>query len=178
MNTVQKGFTLIELLIVIAILAILTAAVVVVLNPAQLLAQARDAQRLSDTSSVVSAITLWLTTADSPSMTASTSAMVATTTAIFSVSGQPTTGTVKTGTGVTGTGWVPVNLTQATGGSPLGALPIDPTNNASYMYAYCQTATTTFEVNARLESTKYTTKMTNEGGDNTNWYETGTNLAC
>jgi prepilin-type N-terminal cleavage/methylation domain-containing protein len=45
MNQV-KGFTLIELLIVIAILAILATAVVLVLNPAQILAQARDAQRI------------------------------------------------------------------------------------------------------------------------------------
>ncbi|MFA6494844.1 MAG: type II secretion system protein, partial [Candidatus Paceibacterota bacterium] len=40
-----KSFTLIELLIVIGILAILVAAIVITLNPAQLLAQARDSKR-------------------------------------------------------------------------------------------------------------------------------------
>ncbi|MDD4819148.1 MAG: prepilin-type N-terminal cleavage/methylation domain-containing protein, partial [Candidatus Colwellbacteria bacterium] len=37
----KTAFTLVELLIVIAILAVLAAAVVIVLNPAELLAQAR-----------------------------------------------------------------------------------------------------------------------------------------
>ncbi|MGC9603563.1 MAG: type II secretion system protein, partial [Minisyncoccia bacterium] len=41
------GFTLIELLVVIGILGTLATAVVLVLNPAQLLAQARDSTRLS-----------------------------------------------------------------------------------------------------------------------------------
>ena len=66
----KKGFTLIELLIVIAILGILAAAVIVVLNPGQLLAQARDAQRLSDLDSVKSAIALYLTDVSSPTLTA------------------------------------------------------------------------------------------------------------
>lgn len=38
----RKGFTLIELLIVIGILAVLATAVIMVLNPAELLKQARD----------------------------------------------------------------------------------------------------------------------------------------
>ncbi len=71
MNHSVKGFTLIELLIVIAILAILATAVVLVLNPAQILAQARDSQRISDLSSVKSAIALYLaTTTSTPTMTA------------------------------------------------------------------------------------------------------------
>ncbi len=52
----KKGFTLIELLIVIGIIGILAAAVIVVLNPAELLAQARDGTRLSDIDSANSAI--------------------------------------------------------------------------------------------------------------------------
>ena len=57
-----------ELLIVIAILAILAAVVVIVLNPAETLAKSRDAQRLSDLSTVKSAIALYLTTVTSPSL--------------------------------------------------------------------------------------------------------------
>jgi len=59
-RNMKKGFTLLELLIVIAILAVLSSAIVLVLNPAQLLAQARDSQRLSDLSSLHSAIALYL----------------------------------------------------------------------------------------------------------------------
>ena len=68
----KKGFTLIELLIVIGVLAILATSVVLVLNPAQMIAQARDSQRISDLSSIKSAIALYLTTAASPALTAST----------------------------------------------------------------------------------------------------------
>ena len=64
----KKGFTLIELLIVIGILAILATVVVLVLNPAQLLAQARDSQRMSDLGSLKNAIALYLATADSPTV--------------------------------------------------------------------------------------------------------------
>ena len=67
---VQRGFTLLELLIVIAILAILAAVVIIVLNPAQTLAQARDSQRLSDLATMKSAISLYLTTVSSPSLDA------------------------------------------------------------------------------------------------------------
>ena len=68
--SVARGFTLLELLIVIAILAILAAVVILVLNPAQTLMQARDAQRLSDLSTMKSAIGLYLTTKTSPSLDA------------------------------------------------------------------------------------------------------------
>src|SRR3989344_3959671 len=66
----RKGFTLIELLIVIAILGILAAAVVVVLNPGELLAQARDSSRLSDMGNVQTAINLYLSDVTSPTLTA------------------------------------------------------------------------------------------------------------
>ncbi|MFA7201381.1 MAG: type II secretion system protein, partial [Candidatus Paceibacterota bacterium] len=47
-GTSVRSFTLIELLIVIGILAILTAAVVIVLNPTELLKQGRDSTRMTD----------------------------------------------------------------------------------------------------------------------------------
>ncbi len=56
----KKGFTLIELLIVIGILAVLSSAVVIVLNPTQLFAQARDSQRLSDLESLSKAIYFYI----------------------------------------------------------------------------------------------------------------------
>lgn len=62
----KKGFTLIELLIVIGILAILATTVVLVLNPAQILAETRDTQRVSDLGAVHSAIGLYLATVANP----------------------------------------------------------------------------------------------------------------
>ena len=53
---VKAGFTLIELLIVIAILAILAAAVMIAINPAKRMQEARDATRLADTSQISNSI--------------------------------------------------------------------------------------------------------------------------
>src|SRR3989338_7505949 len=68
----RKGFTLIELLIVIGILAILATTVVLVLNPAQILAESRDTQRVSDLGAVQSAIGLYLATVASPTFGSAT----------------------------------------------------------------------------------------------------------
>ena len=52
----RQGFTLIELLVVIAIIATLGAVVFAALNPAQRLADARDARRYSDVNEYLTAI--------------------------------------------------------------------------------------------------------------------------
>lgn len=57
MNTkTNKGFTLIELLVVIGIIGILTAIVLIAVNPGRQFAQARDAQRKSDLLAITNAI--------------------------------------------------------------------------------------------------------------------------
>jgi len=179
----KKGFTLLELLVVIAILAILAVTVVLVLNPAQLLAQARDSQRVSDLSTIKSAIGLYLATADNPTITA-----VANCTATdCSTDGPFGSETITSSTVVTGTGWVAVALSDTAGGSPLASLPLDPTNLGSYFYAYKGEDTNkTFELDGRLESEKYRGLMITDGGDkntcptyttSTCYYEIGTDPA-
>src|SRR4030042_2430131 len=107
----RKGFTLIELVIVIGILAILAAVVILVLNPAQLLAQARDSQRLSDLGSIKSAIALYLVSANTPSIGAGPTC----TTALCSTGGPFGSETITSSTIVTGAGWAPIALSE-TGG--------------------------------------------------------------
>ena len=156
----KRGFTLIELLIVIGILGILAAAVVIVLNPGELLAQARDSQRISDMDSARSAVSLYLSDVTSPSLTAGPFS-TASSTCGFGTCTVPASPYV-----IDGTGWVGVNLSQISGGSPLPSLPRDPTNNSNYQYAYKGDNTNkTFELNARLESQKHRAKMTTDGGD-------------
>lgn len=181
----KKGFTLLELLIVIGILAILATAATLVLNPAELLKQARDTQRIADLNALKAAIALHLTTGTTPDTNvggsgAAARCMVGTTSPFTAACSNNTVRLVN------GTGWVNVNIADVSGGAPLSVLPQDPTNSATYFYAYAgEDVNLTFEINARLESQKYRDKMINDGGsantcttfqENTCWYETGTSL--
>src|SRR5689334_21022407 len=127
-----KGFTLIELLIVIGILAVLATITVLVLNPAQLFAQARDSQRLSDMGSLKGAVSLYLTSVASTDLGNDLGgAFTCGTHYGVDRSGvtNPFTATTAAHVGVNaidGSGWVAVNLASTTGGSPVSALPHDP----------------------------------------------------
>lgn len=159
----QKGFTLIELLVVIAIIAILSVVVILTLNPAELLRQTRDSTRISDLSSLNSALSLYIV-----DVTTSYSlggglncyqevddvigiewangcdpdaggAMIARFTA-----GTTQPSAIATRYSIDATGWVPVNFTLiSTGGAPISKLPRDPSSlsaanrqTANLFYAY------------------------------------------
>ncbi len=63
-----KGFTLLELLIVVGIVAILSVALVIVLNPAEALKKARDSTRISDLNTLKTAFGLYLASTSTPSL--------------------------------------------------------------------------------------------------------------
>ena len=194
MNRKQKGFTLIELLVVIAIIAILAVVVVLTLNPSELLKQSRDSQRVSDISTIKSAIGLYLVDSASPNLASSSlggyaACYVSTVTGkgtstcgIFSKtysSGLVST-TATAYRSNNAQGWLPVNFSQITYGSPLTSLPIDPVNNGTNYYAYAATTTGGyfFQINTFMESKKYNAGGTNnlvstDGGPNNAVYEAG-----
>jgi prepilin-type N-terminal cleavage/methylation domain-containing protein len=58
---IKSGFTLLEVLIVIAIIGIMATVLVVIINPAQQLAKARDSERRTEIYSIVSAIDRYAT---------------------------------------------------------------------------------------------------------------------
>jgi prepilin-type N-terminal cleavage/methylation domain-containing protein len=169
----KKGFTLIELLIVIGILAILATAVVLVINPAELLAQARDSRRISDFNSIKSAIGLYAATATTVTIGAGPNSTNAA--GCWFGAACSATCTVNATTSIDGTGWVAIDLRGASGGSPLASLPVDPINNATFQYAYRgDPAARTFELNANLESVKYMPLEGTDGGNCPGSYEVGT----
>lgn len=180
----QKGFTLIELLVVIAIVAVLAVVVILTLNPAELIRQARDSNRISDMATLKSAIALYLADNSTSTWPASSTCYTTYTTGTCSF-GFALAGSVKnsTSTVVDGTGWLPINFTVISSGAPIGSLPIDPLNNGNYMYAFEATSTNNaFKLVASgMESTKYGSGGTSDvvgtdGGTKTKSYEVGTNL--
>lgn len=188
----QKGFTLIELLIVIGILAILSTAMVLVINPAELLRRSRDTQRLSDLSTLKTAIGYYLVNVSTPYIggTSTNDTCVGTMWATVSgVSADTFTASYDADSvsKINGTGWVPIDFTHLTGGSPIGSLPLDPSNTSatstpSLYYTYvCNKDNLTFEMTANMESDYYEKGGTNDveskdGGDIDTLYESGTEL--
>jgi prepilin-type N-terminal cleavage/methylation domain-containing protein len=209
----QKGFTLIELLIVIAIIAVLSVVVILSLNPAELLRQARDSNRISDMATMKSAVSLYLVDVASPSLGTSTwcdMSQPSTTFYVPSAAGSWTSSTTcnswivgnvtstsivaTSSRGITGypTGWLPVNFSGISSGSPIGQEPIDPVNNAgaaactgsspslsscALFYSYAASSTL-FKLAAFMESLKFYNGgsgavTANDGGNNNYVYEGG-----
>lgn len=189
----NKGFTLIELLIVIGIISVLAVAVVVVINPTELLSQARDSTRLSDLAAINSAIGLYMVDVSNPNLEVSSPAG----TADAFCTGDGADGDIggdwsvatndiecdeNNGTGIAGNnGWVAINFGSMSTGSPLPRLPLDPTNSDTHFYAYA-TDGAGYSLNANMESTKFggsdsdDNVENSDGGSNDSIYEVGTDL--
>ena len=179
MNTqTKKGFTLIELLVVIAILAVLATAVVIILNPAQVVKQGRDSTRISDLSALHNALALFLS--EVPNLNSWNASTTCTAAGIspFSGAGNCSSFRVTSSTAVTGTGWVDTNFGRISSGSPLSRLPLDPVNDTTNFYAYKTSSTLLYEIDAKMESTKYSNGgagdvESKDQGDQSGWYEIG-----
>ncbi len=182
----KRGFTLLELLIVIGILAILGTVTILVLNPAELFRQARDSQRVQNLATIMSALGLYTSTVTSPDLDGSgaygTMCWVNIATAA-NCGGRHAALRVTTtvaSAAVDGTGWIPVNFTGISSGAPFSAIPVDPINSGVYFFSYAAdmgSNVLNFELDAKLESNKYTTgaddRQGTDGGSSTTLYEIG-----
>src|SRR3989338_6243643 len=161
----RDSFTLIELLVVTAIVAILSAVVIITLNPAELLKQSRDSKRLSDLNPLNKALALYEVDVVGGSLGSSSTVYVSLPDASASCLnlGLPTLPAGYQYGCVTeanlrktdGTGWIPVNLTEISSNTPLGSLPTDPVNATSSGLYYTYVPGGAFEVNGSMESNKY-----------------------
>jgi len=179
------GFTLIELLIVIGILAVLSVTAVIVINPAQIVARANDAKRLTELASLNQALQIAEVQgiASFGSLTAvyvsipDTSPVCANLglpalPAGWSYGCKPQADYKK----INGDGWVPVNFASILGGSPLSVLPVDPVNSTSSGLYYAYAAGGSWKLTALMESEKQAKVMAKDGGPDVGIYETGSNL--
>jgi len=141
----KSGFTLIELLIVMAILAILAVVVFVALNPAKRLQDTRDAKRVSDVNSILTAIhastidnsgTLPVDIQPASFDNGGTVAVAAREVQIGTVAvGCAVTSTAPATCAVTGTASC-VQLNELVTDGYLGSLPIDPENPDGTLTGY------------------------------------------
>jgi len=74
-------------------------------------------------------------------------------------------------------GWIPVNFTSVSWGSPLPILPIDPVNSTSTGQYYTYVVGGSYKLTALFESEKYTERAAKDGGVDLAEYEIGTNLS-
>lgn len=194
----QKGFTLVELLIVITILVILGIFVVLLINPAEILAKSRDSQRISDLATLKGAMQLYLTdgTVSLTNCVASGGTVpisesdAATLAKVYASLDEAPNAAFTNHYMVIGasnrqkndsTGWVPVNFSSVTSGAPIEKLPIDPSADTAasstadiaagkyYRFAcYSNGGKFEYEFDAGLESAAWGSAATGVGNKGAN----------
>jgi len=184
-----KGFTLIELLIVIGILAVLATTVLLVLNPAQMVKQSRDGNRMVELQSINKALLLFQSfggSSESMGTHGDVYVSLPSSNSDCSDLGLPvlSTGSYHCATAsnyrnTDGTGWIPVNFTsiQSNAGSLFANLPIDPVNTVAndYYYTYIPGS---WALSATMESEKYlAANAVNDGGQLDTRFEVGNSLS-
>ncbi len=199
----KTSFTLLEVIIVTAIISIGAAVVMFVLNPPELLAKARDSQRMSDMAALKTALGVYFTQVSNPDLDgdnsrgtcgtniwlgrANTTDITDTNVGYLTLHASGDSGN----TAITGSGWIPVNFSQITGGSPISTLPLDPgysvqdvlhVKDTDYFYLYTCNTDKTYELSTNLESTTYSKggaedKESTDGGNDPDMYEVGINTS-
>ena len=183
----NKGFTLVELLIVISILSALAAAVVVVINPAEMLRQGRDATRMGNIGTLHRTLSMFQIDRPGDSMGSPGVINVSIPSDLPDCANlglPPIPGWVYRCVpaadlrNINGTGWIPINFTTMSRGSPLSSLPVDPVNTvASGAFYVFVTDGRSWTLASLLESERHAPSALRDGGTDAARFEAGTNLS-
>lgn len=180
-----SGFTLIELMVSIGVIAIISTALILTLNPVEIFRQTRDANRLLALTTMSRAVTLFRTSDISQqglgvanvvyiSMPDPLVANGTSTCQGLMPPNVPAPGLPQLPSGWSyqcagkanylspdGRGWLPINFSGVKGAS-LSSLPQDPLNSfnpsnsaQNYFYTYATDGQGRYEFNAKTESIKY-----------------------
>jgi prepilin-type N-terminal cleavage/methylation domain-containing protein len=190
----NKAFTLVEVLIVVGVLAIIASFFVLILNPAQFLAQSRDSRRINDAKTLSGAVNLAKTFGDAFDYTEPNLVYISlpainsganddcrlvdypTLPALTGIWEYRCNANLSNLRKVDGSGWVPINFSSLGVKNPLSVLPSDPVNNASQgsYYTYSQGFNfSEYSITSKLDSNKYLNEVaSNDGGNITDSYET------
>lgn len=178
----RKGFTMVEVISAIVLVVALSAVAIFVIRPSALAKETRDAQRLSDMSNLGGlmevAVGQGIVDLDENTIFVSLVAENSNCSDLnlpelsdpyvyqcVTVEGNLT----KTN----GNGWIPIDFSQVPGIS-LPILPVDPINTASRGLYY--TYQVGYKFTALLESQKYASRATTDGGIDATVFEAGTTV--
>jgi|GEM_PF-1113712 prepilin-type N-terminal cleavage/methylation domain-containing protein len=187
----QGGFTIVELLMVISVLGVLAAIVISTLNPGEISKRSRDTTRMADIQAINRVVSMYQTDGNTsfgslntiyislPDSNANCSSYaLPTLPGGWSYACSP----AASYRNVDGTGWIPLDLSSSSYGTPLRQLPIDPINTVSGKLYYSYYAGDGWELNSAVEATNSAAAGVNDavsvdGGDDPTRLEVGTNLA-
>lgn len=186
----NQSFTILELLIVIGILGVLSTVTILILNPVGFFARGRDSGRITDLNQLNKGIELYKTLGNTftqvPNVVYISVPDTSPTCNNLNLPPLPSGWSYQCKTSANfrktdGNGWVPVNFSSISAGSPFSTLPIDPVNDASkgLYYAYINGGSVVqgYEFVALLESDKYLQSAgTADNGTDPTHFELGTNL--
>jgi prepilin-type N-terminal cleavage/methylation domain-containing protein len=151
------GFTLVEILITITIITILVSIVLVLINPTSTRNKSRDNKRLSDLATIERMIIEYdLSYRSYPDGTSTLRDSL--------TKASDSSPTIHS----SNRGWIDADLSEFNAN-----LPVDPINKDDLKYQYFSDGVD-YEINLILEA--YLEKMQNDGGNDPDKYEVGTNL--
>lgn len=155
----KKGFTLIELLIVIAIIAILSGVLIVVIKPETYFKRGRDAKRLSNMNALVQAIQEYHLDngyyPDAADTLRTSNTLAGSSTSLLDARGS----------------WIDADLSKY-----MSKMYVDPVNNSTYYIRYMHNGIG-FEIDITMEAYIEEAANTADGGNNDNKYEIGSDLS-